>query len=186
MNRRTLLVVLAVLVVVGAWSFTAAELWIAPGHPTPGHQSISGDCFACHRPLRGTPADRCVTCHIFKPSTRVSLNGKVQPGTAFFALHRDAAAHGCTNCHTGHLTRENPTATPRFDHRAFFPLDPPHNAACKTCHLVNDFKQYTCTGCHEHSPDRLAREHAEEGIRNIDNCIRCHRSGREHDQYGQD
>jgi hypothetical protein len=65
MNRRTLLVVIAALALIGGLTFTAAELWVAPGHPTPGHQAIAGDCFACHQPFRGTPVERCTACHAF-------------------------------------------------------------------------------------------------------------------------
>ena len=37
---------------------------------------------------------------------------------------------------------------------------------------------------HEHSPARVAREHEEEGIGNLDDCARCHRSANEHDIRG--
>jgi len=185
MSRRTLLVVIAALALIGGLTFTAAELWVAPGHPTPGHQAIAGDCFACHQPFRGTPVERCTACHAFDRDgvvdgrQSVPANGKITPGSPFFALHRDASGRTCTNCHTGHLTREMPSAT-TFDHSAWFPLAPPHDAACTTCHVSGDYARYTCTNCHEHSPDRLAREHAEEGITDLRDCVRCHRSGREH------
>jgi hypothetical protein len=43
--------------------------------------------------------------------------------------------------------------------------------------VANDYKKYTCYGCHEHTPANIRREHVEEGIRNFDNCVECHRSG---------
>jgi hypothetical protein len=43
--------------------------------------------------------------------------------------------------------------------------------------VANDYKKYTCYGCHEHTPAKIKREHLEEGIRNFDNCVECHRSG---------
>ena len=36
-------------------------------------------------------------------------------------------------------------------------------------------------GCHEHSPERVARQHAEEGIqRDLSDCVACHRDGTKH------
>ncbi len=229
MSRRTVVFLLAGLLIVAGFSLLAAEQWIAPGHPTPGHEDIAHDCFACHQPLRGTPADRCVVCHDFKQVKPPPVNGvssRLQPGTALLVLHRDFVGRECTSCHAGHLTREITSATPRFDHtmlsagmrnecaschrppkddmhlsmgtqcadchrtsawspatfdhQRFFPLEGPHDTACKTCHISRDFRTYSCTGCHEHSPDRIAREHAEEGIRRFDDCVRCHRNGSEH------
>ena len=42
-------------------------------------------------------------------------------------------------------------------------------------------KEYSCTGCHEHSLDRMEKKHREEGVTNLDRCRRCHPSGSEHD-----
>mgnify|MGYP003381731295 CR=1 FL=1 len=55
-------------------------------------------------------------------------------------------------------------------------LDGDHNATCVTCHTTPDFKRYTCYGCHEHTPANIRSEHEEEGIRNFENCVECHRS----------
>src|SRR3546814_280085 len=63
-----------------------------------------------------------------------------------------------------------------FDHSRYFLLDRDHNTACTTCHLNNNYKQYTCYGCHEHQPTKIITKHREEGITNIENCVRCHRS----------
>lgn len=58
-------------------------------------------------------------------------------------------------------------------------LDRDHNATCATCHTGegqtnNDFTRYTCFGCHQHTPANIRAEHAEEGTRNVDDCVRCH------------
>jgi hypothetical protein len=47
---------------------------------------------------------------------------------------------------------------------------------CVTCHVGNDYSRYTCYGCHEHTVQNILREHRDEGIRDLDNCVRCHRS----------
>lgn len=48
-----------------------------------------------------------------------------------------------------------------------------------------DYSRYTCYGCHEHTPDNIRREHIEEGIRDFDNCVECHRNADEHDIRGR-
>ena len=45
-----------------------------------------------------------------------------------------------------------------------------------TCHTGNDYSRYTCYGCHEHTPAKIRSEHQEEGIRDFENCVECHRS----------
>ena len=58
-------------------------------------------------------------------------------------------------------------------------LDRDHNTTCVTCHTGNDYKRYTCYGCHEHTPAKVRAEHEEEGIRDFENCVECHRSADE-------
>jgi hypothetical protein len=45
--------------------------------------------------------------------------------------------------------------------------------------MDNDFNQYTCYGCHEHSRSNIRGEHREEGIYDYENCVECHRSADE-------
>jgi len=89
-------------------------------------------------------------------------------------FHRGQGAQ-CATCHQP--DRWKPAT---FDHGRFFGLDRHHNVSCQVCHPRGDYKHYTCYGCHEHQPDRIIAEHREEGITNIDNCARCHRSA--HDE----
>jgi hypothetical protein len=51
--------------------------------------------------------------------------------------------------------------------------------------VPGNYKSYNCMTCHEHSPSQIASEHLEEGIRNDDNYIRCHRSASEHGEHGE-
>ena len=43
----------------------------------------------------------------------------------------------------------------------------------------NDYSNYTCYGCHEHSRSKIREEHVEEGIHDYENCTECQRSGDE-------
>jgi hypothetical protein len=153
------------------------------------HRDLRANCTQCHTTEHWSPATfdhavlssatlaRCESCH-------------AAPTDSF---HRQVAA-ACTQCHLP--PRWKPST---FNHDRFFLLDRDHHAPCATCHVNNDVTRYTCFGCHEHTPANVRAEHAEEGIRNIDNCVSCHRSadgeagehgegrergkGREHDEH---
>ncbi len=145
------------------------------------HQDLnSQNCTACHSDhsgvtkfikkgkfdhalLNASSAKECQTCH--KPPVD--------------DMHKKMTGN-CSSCHQ--QTAWKPAT---FDHSKFFVLDRHHDATCSTCHPRNDYKQYTCYGCHEHSLDKIRREHIEEGISDFQNCVECHRSGNEHDIIGR-
>jgi hypothetical protein len=156
---------------IGVRSTKGAPLGDA-GRP-PFHQELTEqDCIACHtdhlgrtlgqrseKPfshglVRAATRERCEACHTAPRND----------------LHR-ALGVGCGQCHK---TKGWKPAT--FEHDKFFQLDRKHAVACVTCHTESDYKRYTCYGCHEHTKDKLVAEHAEEGIRDIDNCVACHKS----------
>ncbi|HSO78654.1 MAG TPA: class III cytochrome C family protein, partial [Chromatiaceae bacterium] len=60
-----------------------------------------------------------------------------------------------------------------------------HQAPCATCHERNDYSRYSCYGCHEHNPEKIRREHIEEGIRDFRNCVECHRTANKDDIRGK-
>ena len=109
-----------------------------------------------HSLLRAAIRDQCQSCHQ-APADRI---------------HRDLTLN-CSRCHTPEHWKPA-----RFEHSQFFVLDGNHNARCSTCHMTEDYSRYTCYGCHEHWPDRIRAEHQEEGIRDFENCVDCHRSAR--------
>lgn len=145
----------------------------AGGRGVPFHQSLAQpDCLACHsdhnRPqlvksartsfahdlLRPELRNRCASCHRAPPT----------------AVHAQAGSN-CAQCHT-----QRGWKPASFDHARFFALTGPHDTSCTNCHVGGNFARYTCYSCHEHQPDQIRARHAEEGIGNIDNCARCHRS----------
>lgn len=71
-----------------------------------------------------------------------------------------------------------------LDHSDYFPLTGDHRISdCTECHRTQDFTDWTCySDCHhEHTRSSIRMEHSGEGIRNYENCLRCHPDGREHD-----
>jgi hypothetical protein len=139
------------------------------------HQQLARpDCMACHGGHSGAagstrvrfehallaPLSRaaCASCHIAPPDDLHSM----LPGP-------------CSDCHAASAWRPA-----NFDHASFFALDDDHRVACTNCHAGKPYSNYSCTGCHVHSPERLRAEHAEEGVRASADCVRCHRSTSEH------
>lgn len=130
------------------------------GYPLTGeHRRV--DCAGCHAGARSlvgfrdAPSD-CAACHIRDDR------------------HRGGFGRDCAACH-----ETTSWAGARFEHA--FPIDHGDGGRvpCRTCHSQpGSWKSYTCYGCHEHTPARVAAEHREEGIwRNLDDCARCHTTG---------
>ncbi len=122
-------------------------------HPGPRLTERSGKRFS-HQLLRADVRERCEACH--KPPAD--------------SLHRQVTGN-CAQCH-----RQDGWKPATFAHDKLFLLDSDHNASCVTCHAGSDYKRYTCYGCHEHQPDKIRRKHEKEGIRDFENCVKCHRS----------
>jgi hypothetical protein len=153
---------------------------IAIANPTPFHQKLlKKDCMACHSDHAGVKR--------FRPQGRFS-HALLQPATRQQcqschrspddSLHRKISGN-CSRCHS--QERWTPAS---FDHGKYFLLDRDHDVRCVTCHTGNDYGRYTCYGCHAHSPAGIRREHVEEGIRDFENCVECHRSANAHDIRG--
>ena len=141
------------------------------------HAQLSSECGSCHSTsgwkssasfnhemIQGADKSNCASCH--KPPK---------------ASYHNPFNTDCGKCHI--TSKWRPSS---FDHSAYFQLDRNHNADCMTCHTNNNFSSYTCYGCHEHSQGRIESKHYEEGISNISNCVRCHKSGNEHESEGDE
>lgn len=137
---------------------------------------VQGSCVSCHKEHLGETVsktiehfshqmlakndlEKCISCHV-KPIDRI---------------HRKADQN-CMDCHTT-ISWE---AT-NFDHQQYFRFDKHHPNNCKSCHPSANYNVYRCYDCHEHTPQKIAHEHEEEGIWDYRNCVKCHRSGDEHE-----
>jgi len=139
------------------------------------HHLFSKDsCLSCHPDHKGRnigKADRqfshdlinaqdihrCGTCHQ-GPVDNVHSNSNQE----------------CSTCHS--MDRWRPA---NLDHARYFRFDKHHGPDCLTCHRDNNYREYTCYSCHEHSPGKIEKEHREEGIRNYQDCSACHPSADE-------
>mgnify|MGYP002633339114 CR=1 FL=1 len=157
----------------------------------PFHQGLGDtDCMSCHT---DHPKASLTTAHshsfdhgMLLPTVGAACSSCHTPPAD--AIHVAPTAQ-CSTCHV-----QTNWAAAAIDHTRFFALTGPHDVACASCHTTpGDFKRYTCFSCHEHQEASLIREHLEEGIRNIDNCVACHRDahgeggeGREGHERGKD
>lgn len=159
---------------------------------------LRNDCHACHvdrlpadelhRRVEVTADGACASCHGtegWTPATFAHERLLADRRQECSACHLERApkdelhtssADACASCHTTSAWKPS-----TFDHSRFFRFDRNHPARCADCHEPGKpLSQYTCYGCHEHTPDKLADEHREEGIRDFTNCVECHRSADEH------
>ncbi len=233
MKGRVLwLVVIAFLVGVLGLVFVFPESMVSPGPLLKGHQSLGKDCFACHTPLLGSRAEKCVDCHAVDRIGLFTTTGRAISGKgSTVPFHQHLTEQACTACHTEHAGPESggsmhpfshqllqaETRTQcaschtkpqdalhlqftggcqqchsaakwrpaNFDHAKYFLLDGDHNASCSTCHVADDYSRYTCYGCHEHTTSGIRAEHEEEGIREFQNCVECHRSADDDGERGK-
>jgi hypothetical protein len=136
------------------------------------HQElIEQDCMACHsdhRSPRLAQRSRTAFSHaLLRPAVQQQCEGCHQRPVD--RLHQKVSGD-CKTCH-----RQDAWKPATFDHSKSFVLDRDHKAECVTCHKGNDYRAYTCYGCHEHTPANIRAEHVKEGIRNVENCVECHR-----------
>jgi hypothetical protein len=143
------------------------------------HQELSEQtCTACHGEHQGAGLDGAMKAfsHDLLPRQLSTQCGSCHT-TPEDSLHRNLDGN-CQQCHGTEAW------TPAIlDHATFFELDMDHDATCATCHVDNTFNQYTCYGCHEHTVRGIRAEHVEEGIRDFDDCVDCHRSADEPDEH---
>ncbi len=116
-------------------------------------------CTACHQNFRfpGTPRE-CASCH-------------EEP-----ALHQGLFGRQCHYCHTAQGW------APAFLRVHNFPLNhgAPGPSACNLCHPNNRYTDYTCYGCHAHTPEEVRNQHqgVEVSADEFPRCASCHPHGR--------
>jgi hypothetical protein len=118
-------------------------------------------CGQCHvnGVFRGTPKD-CVACHR-------------EP-----AYHAGLLGSDCAACHS-----TDAWAPASYNRAHAFPLDHGEEgpSPCQTCHPAN-LGSYTCYDCHD--PAEIEEKHQDEGISDLQDCIRCHPSGTKDEARG--
>jgi hypothetical protein len=145
-----MLIVVANLVAIVALTFVYPHLMVSPGPLVPAHAQLATDCFACHAPLRGASADRCVTCHAI-----ADIGVRFTTGAAFARkgpaartpFHQHLVAQDCLACHSDHQgSRIGQSSRMTFSHAL---LQPAMQASCATCHKApaTNFHRGLAAGC---------------------------------------
>ncbi len=147
------------------------------------HRVVSGRCVGCHSEHAGLSREKAAARFrhdALPPDLKGACGSCHAQQRPPDVLHATLAAN-CTPCHT--TTAWKPAT---FDHERYFRFDRDHPARCADCHAPKaSLKEYSCTGCHEHSLDRMIAKHRKEGIANVEGCRRCHPSGDERDTLGK-
>ena len=139
------------------------------------HQKlIEEDCVSCHSDHKGVQAFRPISQFAHK---LLEPTLQEQCDSCHSSPHDEMHQKSKGNCGTCHSQDAWTPAT--LDHDEYFRFDRDHDTECVTCHIGNDYANYTCYGCHEHSRSKIREEHVEEGIRDYEQCTECHRSGDE-------
>ncbi|MCB9669217.1 MAG: hypothetical protein H6734_07090 [Alphaproteobacteria bacterium] len=118
---------------------------LSPGPMAPAHESLGGNCDACHLSFAGVPDAKCLDCH-------EGLAARIQSGKSF---HATVKGQECIACHADHggtdasLTRD--PARKAFDHAStgFALLGAHAEKSCEDCHTkpVHELGG-GCAGCH--------------------------------------
>ena len=135
-----------------ALAFIYPQFMVSPGPLSRSHAAIATECFACHAPLRGAAAERCVTCHTLSTiglrTTKGALLKAPSPRAAF---HQQLISSDCMACHVLHRGRPKGPA----DRRAFSHdlLRAAVRQQCQTCHVAPDTTVHRgirlgCAQCH--------------------------------------
>ncbi len=153
-GRWLWLVIVANLAVLVSLAFVYPHLMLSPGLLVSQHAALAADCFACHAPLRGVVAQRCIACHavadIGLRTTKGVAIKATAPGLATplkTSFHQQLTEQNCMACHSDHA---GPKLTQRS--RKPFSHDLLRVAArerCEACHTApsNDMHRKLSAGC---------------------------------------
>ncbi len=153
MKRSLWIAVSLVLAAIIYLSFVRPHQMVSPGNLIPAHSALEGDCFACHAPLRGASAERCIACHaVADIGLRTTEGVKIVRPKARPAFHQALIEPDCMACHSDHprpkLTRAPAIA---FDHAL---LKADARARCQSCHAaprddLHRGQELPCATCHQ-------------------------------------
>jgi hypothetical protein len=164
---------------------------ISPGELMSAHQSLAGDCAACHAPFQGAVASRCISCHTVASIGLKSTKGAIIPAKAGkVAFHQSLKTQNCLTCHTDHVgTALTALQRPTFNHAL---LDPKLQTQCATCHAAptapfHAHMKGQCRSCHTQTAWKPAtfdhsRFFALTGPHDVA-CGSCHIVANDYSQY---
>ncbi|MFC1586608.1 hypothetical protein ACFL5V_13760, partial [Fibrobacterota bacterium] len=165
-----------------------------------GHEPISNDCFACHTITKGTPDEKCLSCHKLddiglRTTNGVRIDTSEKYSTTF---HQYLTDKTCIRCHSDHKGPIGKGQLKSFEHEALKefgdkecaschrrPDDLLHkkvSQSCRQCHNTDKWVPATfqhsklsspndCVSCHPNPSDKLHRRVGEK-------CGKCHQTNK--------
>lgn len=183
MTRRWILLVIAAnLIGLTALVFLYPHFMVAPGPLVTAHASLETNCFACHAPLRGAVAERCITCHkVADIGLRTTAGSAVTRATPITPFHQGLTSQNCMACHSDHTSPALAQGVrANFSHAL---LNPAMRETCTSCHTapktaVHSGATAQCTQCHSQDRWKPATfDHARFFVLDRDHnasCATCH------------
>ena len=180
-GRWILAIIAANLVVLAGLAFAYPHLMVSPGALAPAHAALATDCFACHTPLRGASAERCVTCHALPDIGLRTTKGAPMPKpTVKASFHQQLIVQDCVACHSDH---EGPKLAQHerkpFSHEL---LRVDVRERCESCHAAprneihHDLK-VSCGQCHKPEAWKPAGfDHTLLPTAQLNHCESCHKA----------
>jgi hypothetical protein len=180
-GRWLWIVISANLLVLLALAFVYPQFMVGPGPLVAEHAALATDCFACHVPLRGATADRCIACHAVADIGLRTTKGAavVRTRAVKVAFHQALQDQNCMACHSDHA---GPKLTKRsrkpFTHAL---LRMSTRDRCDSCHAApkNELhKSLTvgCDRCHKTEAWKPASfDHATLTQAELARCEGCHK-----------
>jgi Class III cytochrome C family len=160
------------------------------------HEKAFGKtCLACHNgsgkdganfdhnqlPFKLTGKHAKVACDRCHTGVGASAKGpQFTPQECYSCHAKDDKHKGTFGTQCGQCHSTDGWGNAKFDHN-IFPVNHGRRggqqASCQTCHPTT-LSEYTCYGCHEHTPAKVLAEHEGRAASTLTNCIRCHAGGR--------
>lgn len=184
-GRRLWIVISANLLVLVALAFVYPHLMIGPGPLIPGHAALTTDCFACHAPLRGAKAERCIVCHVVADiglrTTRgapILATGAGLARPLKLSFHQAVTERDCMACHSDHAgPMLNQRNRKPFSHML---LQVATRDRCDSCHAAPSNAMHQrlrvgCAQCHNTAGWKPASfDHAALPQAELSRCQTCH------------
>ena len=133
-------------------TFVWPQGMVAPGPVIPAHREFAENCFACHAPLRGVSAQRCIACHKLTDIGIRSTKGvPVKSSRTRIAFHQALSEANCIACHSDHT---GPLLLKAAQHSfAHTLLRPELRGQCAACHRAPATPFHAqagrqCAACH--------------------------------------
>jgi hypothetical protein len=182
MKRGWILAIIATnMAALMALVFIYPHLMVSPGALVSGHAELVTDCFACHAPLRGAAADRCIRCHALPDIGVRSTKGiALAPRGTKTSFHQQLTEKDCIACHSDHAGPRLANGSNKpFSHSL---LRAEVRQRCESCHdaPANDIHRgltLNCNQCHKMQGWKPAFfDHAALAAAVLDKCEACHKA----------